>query len=78
MTKLCKDCRWIRPRDDAQPLCGHPTSASPASVSLVTGETIAPRQYLCEDVRHFDAFNAYCGREGLHWEAADATPAGFT
>jgi hypothetical protein len=76
--KLCRDCRWFRPREDQQPLCGHPTSVSPASTSLVTGEPIAAYQYTCTDMRYFLAWGSFCGREGLHWEAANATPVGFT
>lgn len=75
--RLCKDCKWIRPRDEKQPLCGHPTSVAPATTSLVTGELRPAYQYTCADMRGFLAWDTYCGAEGLHWEAADGTPGGF-
>jgi hypothetical protein len=77
--KLCKDCRWIRPRDDdPRPLCGHPTSVSPVEISRVTGKEIPSYHYTCADMRYFLAWDDYCGQEGVHWEPVDATPAGFT
>jgi hypothetical protein len=76
--KLCKHCRWIRPRDGDQPLCGHPTSVSPADTSLVTGDPIPSHPYTCTDMRYFHAWGGYCGSEGVHWEPADAAPVGFT
>lgn len=76
--KLCKDCRWFQPREGQQPLCDHPTSVNPTRTSLVTGELIPGYHYACADVRYFDAFSGMCGREGFHWEPADASPAGFT
>jgi hypothetical protein len=76
--KLCKDCRWIRPaEDDRGALCGHPTSVNPTRTSLVTGERIPAYQFNCASLREFLAFSGFCGSEGVHWEAADATPAGF-
>jgi hypothetical protein len=76
--KLCKDCRWMKPRDNAQPLCDHPTSVSAPEISLVTGETIPGHRYTCADMRYFLSFDQYCGREGRHWEAKDdAAPRGF-
>lgn len=69
--RYCKDCRWYRPRD-GQPsfsaLCDHPTSVSPAKANLVTGEVILERRWTCTDMRSFDAWGEYCGREGRHWE----------
>ena len=75
--KLCKDCRWFQSRDGQPPLCDHPTSVSPASTSLVSGETIASYHYTCADMRYFLAWDSFCGSEGRHWEPADATPVGF-
>ena len=76
--KLCKDCRWIRPRDGEPPLCGHPTSVSPTDISRVTGEPIPSHRYTCADMRYFAAWGGFCGSEGLHWEPADTAPTGFT
>ena len=53
------------------------TSVAPARISLVTGEQIPEHRYTCADMRYFAAWDAFCGSEGLHWEAADATPVGF-
>jgi hypothetical protein len=75
--KLCKDCKWFRPRDGEQPLCGHPTSVAPAAASLVTGKLRPAYQYTCADMRFFLAWDGFCGSEGLHWEATDAAPVGF-
>lgn len=67
--KLCKDCRWIQPREDgSQPLCGHSTSMSAAEVSLVTGDMKPQQRWTCADMRYFLARGNYCGREGRHWE----------
>jgi hypothetical protein len=75
--KLCKDCRWIRPQEKGQPLCGHPTSVSPADTNPVTGEAIPTHPYTCTDMRFFLAWGGFCGSEGLHWEATAAAPVGF-
>jgi hypothetical protein len=75
--KLCKNCRWHHPRDGEQPLCDHPTSVAPARTSLVTGERMPAYQYTCADMRYFNAWGAFCGSEGRHWEAADTAPTGF-
>jgi hypothetical protein len=76
--KLCKDCRWFRPQDQGQPLCGHPTSRHPPKVNLVTGEPIPGRVWTCTDLRAFLSFDEFCGEEGRHWEQADTAPVGFT
>jgi hypothetical protein len=76
--KLCKDCRWIRPRDGEPPLCGHPTSVFPTDISRVTGEPIPSHPYTCGDMRYLYSFDNFCGREGKHWEQMEATPVGFT
>jgi hypothetical protein len=60
--KLCKDCKWLRPPNPRRPICGHPSSVLKGEIDSVTGL----------------AHDGSCGREGTHWEAADATPVGFT
>ena len=77
--KLCKDCRWFRPREAGKAaLCGHPTSVHPASTSLITGEPIPGHQYACADMRFLLAWGGFCGSEGTHWEPKQPPePVGF-
>jgi hypothetical protein len=76
--KLCKDCKWLRPPNPRRPICGHPSSVLKGEIDSVTGEMSEDRPLTCEDARMFLAHDGSCGREGTHWEAADATPVGFT
>ena len=72
--KLCKDCKWLRPRG-SRPLCDHPTSVLPGERSLVTGEVTPGARLDCEEARFGWSFGPdYCGQDAKHWEAKDAAP----
>lgn len=68
--RLCVDCRFAElvQTPTVRWVCAHPTSRNPPERSLVTGVLREAYQFNCLDMRSFDAWGGYCGREGRHWE----------
>jgi hypothetical protein len=73
MTKLCKDCRWVRRYFAQKPLngdnayCDHPTSLHSRTPDVVTGEPRPSQQLDCYGARQ-EWFVDRCGPEGKYWE----------